>query len=329
MKYLSPLIILLSAFCLLVMNACEEAVLSPEQDALSTANEESPTSPILVGEYLKFEDESQLQSYQQQLQDAFLKGKSYEQTLADVGDFISFAEAYEAISEEDYLEIAQAFWENGSLAGFENLIAILPEDGRHYEEVEVVAHPLMRHLLNRDAMIQVGDQIQKYTFTHIISVDVSDHAAVQALEAVNDQNLSSFTYPHSLEEITRPALYSSSETLRYQTVAECTQERANDNKRRVKGIIEWYGDGYSGQTKHQKKTFGIWFGEKTSSLRVQASGTVQWGSVTDVVNVDKTDPNQKKTAKYALSHCMFCLRGPADIDATHTAVATCNISYSY
>ncbi len=40
----------------------------------------------------------------------------------------------------------------------------------------------MRHLLNRDAMIQVGDQVQKYTFNHIVSVKASDHSAVQALE---------------------------------------------------------------------------------------------------------------------------------------------------
>jgi hypothetical protein len=327
MKHLSSATIFFILF-LIMLSGCQDAALNPEQEILST--KELTNYPILGEEYLKFEDESQFQAYRQQLQDAFLEGKSYEQTLTEVGDFISFAEAYEAISDEDYLRIAQAFWNNGSLAGFENLIAILPEDGRHYEEVEVVAHPLMRHLLNRDAMIQVGDQVQKYTFNHIVSVKASDHSAVQALKSVNDQNLGSFSYSHNLKEVTRSSLPSANEALRYSTVADCKKTYGSNDKYRVKGIIEWYGGGYSGQTKHQKKTLGIWFGKKTSSLRVQATGTVQWGSDTETVNVDVTDNDKKKTAKYALSHCgTYCLRGPADIDATHTAVATCNISYSY
>lgn len=99
-----------------MLSGCQDAALNPEQEILST--KELTKYPILGEEYLKFEDESQFQAYRQQLQDAFLEGKSYEQTLTEVGDFISFAEAYEAISDEDYLRIAQAFWNNGSLAGF-------------------------------------------------------------------------------------------------------------------------------------------------------------------------------------------------------------------
>ncbi|RMG19537.1 MAG: hypothetical protein D6730_21330 [Bacteroidetes bacterium] len=231
--------------------------------------------------------------------------------------FKSMRTAFEEITDEEQQMMAR----NGSIKGYENVISIIRNKEGELEETINIEHPIIATLVNEDGLIQIGDVVHKYTRNKIIRLKNASQKQVEELKLVNDQNLPSFGKISPIIRNTTP--------LNSSRAGNNTSWTTYDaGKKRVKGQLEYYNDGntkgYSGCTHHSKKKFGIWWASKTNSLRLQATGTAVWGSVTENIDFDITETNVKKTATYALSYCLVtCQTGPVHIDGTHSC-GDCN-----
>ncbi|MEZ4775416.1 MAG: hypothetical protein R3D00_19685 [Bacteroidia bacterium] len=311
---------------LLVFTACQKSAISPIEENTIFETKNNDLLPKNQNGLLIFTNQNQFQQFNNYVLAFPAEGKDYSEALKDVGDFYSYAMAYEDIHEDDHLAIVEAYMRDGSLAGFENLITIMPDEGRELQEVEVVVIPTMRHFLNKDAMIQIGDLVYKFLFYQVISVKASDEAAVEALKNLNESTLPSFYFDYETEPIEREVIQTSTAASRgIVQHYDCITVNPNDSKYRVKGEVAWSNysgsQGYSLETKHQKKTAGIWFGNEVDQVGFHAFGYVEWGSTHNDRDFWFNKDYAKTTGSIGFedSFCGGCLRGDADVKGFHTS----------
>lgn len=238
--------------------------------------------------------------------------------------------AYQQLTEAEQEQIGTAYLQDGALAGYENIVSIIRGPDGELEAVSNVDFPILERLVNDDGLIQIGDSLYKYTYNQIAKVVHADERQLKLLQRAHAGNMPSFGSIVQIERGTDPisAARAGNNT--------CTSTY-NNGKRRLKGEINSFKNepidkGYSAVTKHQRKVLGIWWGDECPQLRVQGSGTVQWGGVIDTVDLDFTDYDVSSTGARNLSTCSYyCLEGPVDLYATHTCSCggglTCNTDY--
>lgn len=110
---------------LLFLYSCQVNRIDPTENTVPVEVNEISYLPVIQEGMYAFESYEQYWACRVAMAQASKDGMQYEDVLSSVGNFYSIAEAYEAISETDCEEIAQSFWQDGSLSGFEGIITIV------------------------------------------------------------------------------------------------------------------------------------------------------------------------------------------------------------
>ena len=292
---------------LIMLHSCENSVLNPQEVAL-------PSTLSVVDGRLVFQN---MEVYRETLEHLAANENTLDAWEQQFAGYTSITTAYRRITVEEQEKIAKAYVEEGSLAGFENVLSIVRDSEGELEEVCNIGHPMIARTVNQFGLMQIGDTLYKYTYGHVIRLGDPDERQVKLLQRSHEGNMPDIGIPFPVKRSTREVT-----TLRADGNT-CTQSY-NNGRRRVRGEINEFeapgSQGWSAETKHQRKVLGIWWGDECPQLRVQGSGTVQWGSVVETVNVDFTDFDVSSTGGVNLSICITpCIPGPVDLDVTHSS----------
>jgi len=252
--------------------------------------------------------------------------------------FTSMNTAYENLTESDFEKMAAA----NTTDGYENIITFVGV-GEQREAVINIEDPLMASLVNKDGLLQIGEDVYKINYDQVVKVKVSDINKLEGARLSN-KNASLEVLP-----VTHTVLSeASSPNGRIAEERVCTQEYRTSGgiggiKKRLVGEIyaTTIGVLYSGvgaRTKHQQRIGGVWFRKRTNQIRLTVTGQFVYygvGSRTENVNYDSGIQTDDGRDAYTFR---FCFNASCEFkinyaNSTHYALCDdgrarqCNLSW--
>jgi len=173
-------------------------------------------------------------------------------------DFDSYNSALESFRDEDYVQYEK----------YPNLLEKVDEGDGTFSIEPTVKFNLIRQLLNRDAMIQIGQKVYKFTSSNVYEID--SNGPFESLIAGRYSDLLSLVaYPVICDET-----YLGVNDRSFQAV--CTNKFFWSNRRRVVGKVReihaWAFHELIMQTYCQKRFAGIWYKIRHRELVINGSG---------------------------------------------------------
>lgn len=319
-NFLNTIIVGFAVVGLLILYSCNQLdSLAPQQE------EEMPAFSIVDGRLVFRDTESYHKIYRELAENQELR-YSWEQQ----NDFVSMFDAYKNITDEVQERISQAFIKDGSLAGYENVLSIVRDADGELEADRNIDNPITARLVNRNGILQVGGSVLKYMRNHVIKVENPTTRQVDLLKRANENSPVNFG---TITKVTRMTEYTNASRA---GVENCAQTYWSGG-RRVTGELTYYFDGYDitgvlAETKHQKRSLGVWWAGKTHQLRLEVTGTVEWDVIfgTSVIDLpydwpDPVNETSSSTGEILVSYCQgVCYLSDTDVSGIHGCVVCDN-----
>ena len=154
-----------------------------------------------------------------------------------------------------------------SMIKYPNLLEKVDEGDGTFSLEPTVRFNLIKRLLNKDAIVKIGQKVYKFTTSNVYAIDVNE--PVESLVGSRYSDLSSLVaYP-----VTYKDNYLGVNDRSF--VSVCTKKFFWSNRRRVVGkvfqINAWFYDELVLETYYQKRYAGTWWKKKHSELVINGS----------------------------------------------------------
>jgi hypothetical protein len=180
---------------------------------------------------------------------------------ASLSNYTSMRTAYADMTDERASELLN------HLDDYKYLFTKVQEESGEFSMERNVDNDVMATLINKDGLLQIGDDVYRFTRDRFFKTDVKnlDRLMTNSID-LQDKKVAAF-------DVKRTTMMSDMQVSEERAVtwAECTNTSGSF---RVKGIIEvedLIDNDCNMITKHQKKVLGVWFANSTS-MSVSFSG---------------------------------------------------------
>ena len=182
--------------------------------------------------------------------------------------FTSMRTAYDNLSEDDMQKIAS----NKSSHHFRDILKI--SDDQEPEALMNIDDEVLATLVNEQGLLQIGNEVYKFRYDMLYKTAYKDLDKLANIDNyskadLKNNNIETFEVSHNYFVTELSENFKADRT--------CDRRYWKKDRKRLKGE-QWttnLGSLYSGagaRTKHQKKTLGIWWRNKTQRLRLRLNG---------------------------------------------------------
>ena len=162
---------------------------------------------------------------------------------------------------------------------------MLPDSGRTLEAEPIIDHPVWSRLANEHGIYQVGDRLRKYTYEFYVDFYGLTEEEVEFIGLISPEELRRFAKEKDamIQPIERRVAYRSPSSIRVKP-NHCILGYTDRGRRRFVGEIWSTGtsDGRNviARTKHQERTFWVWWINETDEVELTVTGSVSWNGET-------------------------------------------------
>lgn len=184
--------------------------------------------------------------------------------------FVSMRTVYDQITEQDMTKIGGS----KSLQGFENYVMLLEANGEK-QAVRVISSDAMATLFNKDGLVIIGDDAYKYKFDKVLKVSKPTESDMSSLATFDCKSLRSTVNEIALIRQVNGKIISVKNGRAEGVKDDYCLVQYNGNRRLVgesnvtRNIGGSIFNSVTCQAKHQRRLFGIWWGEAIPRIRLR------------------------------------------------------------